>query len=104
MRKSRLISVTLACSMVTYNHHRRLVSALDVTMVGAAWQPVVHSMRNVLAKVPKGRSDMVAAGTRRIFAPPNGKLVREQVAAPRGDDRTSTAAPHPVHPFLGGTT
>ena len=36
-------------------------------------------MRNVLAKVPKGQSDMVAAAIRTIFAQPSGPLVREQV-------------------------
>ena len=39
----------------------------------------VHFMRNVLAKVPKGQSDMVAAAIRTIFAQPTGPLVREQV-------------------------
>jgi len=39
----------------------------------------VHFMRNVLAKVPKGHADMVAAAIRTIFAQPTGPLVREQV-------------------------
>ena len=36
-------------------------------------------MRNVLAKVPKGHADMVAAAIRTVFAQPTGPLVREQV-------------------------
>ena len=36
-------------------------------------------MRNVLAKVPKGNIEMVAAAIRTIFAQPTGPLVRAQV-------------------------
>ena len=36
-------------------------------------------MRNVLSKVPKGQSDMVAAAIRTVFAQPTGPLVRQQV-------------------------
>ena len=36
-------------------------------------------MRNVLAKVPKGHTDMVAAAIRTIFAQPTGPMVRAQV-------------------------
>lgn len=36
-------------------------------------------MRNVLAKVPKGHADIVAAAIRTIFAQPTGPLVREQI-------------------------
>src|SRR5665811_427684 len=39
----------------------------------------VHFMRNVLAKVPKGNTEMVAAAIRTIFAQPTGPLVRAQV-------------------------
>ncbi len=80
--------------LVISDHHRGLMNAIDATMAGAAWQRCrVHFMRNVLAKVPKGHADMVAAAIRTIFAQPSGKLVGEQVevvavmlrtAAPRG--------------------
>src|SRR5450759_3552506 len=36
-------------------------------------------MRNVLARVPKGQGEMVAAAIRTIFAQPTGPLVRAQV-------------------------
>ncbi|MDQ3325553.1 MAG: IS256 family transposase, partial [Actinomycetota bacterium] len=66
--------------LVISDHHRGLMNAIDTTMAGAAWQRCrVHFMRNVLAKVPKGHADMVAAAIRTIFAQPTGKLVREQV-------------------------
>ena len=66
--------------LVISDHHRDLMNAIDATMAGAAWQRCrVHFMRNVLAKVPKGQSDMVAAAIRTVFAQPTGPLVREQV-------------------------
>ena len=65
--------------LVISDHHRGLMNAIDTTMAGAAWQRCrVHFMRNVLAKVPKGHADMVAAAIRTVFQP-TGKLVREQV-------------------------
>jgi len=66
--------------LVISDHHRGLMNAIDATMIGAAWQRCrVHFMRNVLAKVSKGNTDMVAAAIRTIFAQPTGPLVREQV-------------------------
>ena len=62
------------------DHHRGLMNAIDATMLGATWQRCrVHFMRNVLAKVSKGNTDMVAAASRTIFAQPTNVLVREQV-------------------------
>lgn len=66
--------------LVISDHHRGLMNAIDATMIGASWQRCrVHFMRNVLAKVTKGNTDMVAAAIRTIFAQPSGVLVREQV-------------------------
>jgi len=66
--------------LVISDHHRGLMNAIDATMAGAAWQRCrVHFMRNVLAKVPKGHADMVAAAIRTVFTQPTGPLVREQV-------------------------
>jgi putative transposase len=49
-------------------------------MIGAAWQRCrVHFMRNVLAKVPKGSAEMVAAAIRTIFAQPDQAAVAEQL-------------------------
>jgi putative transposase len=66
--------------LVISDHHRGLMNAIDAVMVGASWQRCrVHFMRNVLAKVPKGNTEMVAAAIRTIFAQPTGPLVRAQV-------------------------
>ena len=49
-------------------------------LVGAAWQRCrVHFMRNVLARVPKGSQEMVAAAIRTIFAQPDRAAVAEQL-------------------------
>jgi len=66
--------------LVVSDHHRGLMKAIDATLVGASWQRCrVHFIRNVLAKVTKGSTDMVAASIRTIFAQPTGPMVREQV-------------------------
>ena len=71
--------------LVISDHHRGLMNAIDAVMVGAAWQRCrVHFMRNVLAKVPKGHAEMVAAAIRTIFAQPTGPMVREQVETVAG--------------------
>jgi putative transposase len=49
-------------------------------MAGAAWQRCrVHFLRNVLARVPRGSAEMVAAAIRTIFAQPTAAEVVEQV-------------------------
>ena len=66
--------------LVISDQHRGLVSAIEQTMAGAAWQRCrVHFMRNVLAKVAKGSSDAVAAMVRTIFVQPSASAVSEQV-------------------------
>lgn len=66
--------------LVISDHHRGLMSAIDQVMSGSTWQRCrVHFMRNVLTKVPKASSAMVATTIRTIFAQPTGPLVREQV-------------------------
>lgn len=66
--------------LVISDHHRGLMNAIGAVMVGASWQRCrVHFMRNVLAKVPKGHAQMVAAAIRTIFAQPTGPLVRAHV-------------------------
>ena len=66
--------------LVVSDAHRGLTAAIDAVLPGAAWQRCrMHFMRNVLAKVTKGHTDMVAAAVRTIFAQPTGPLVREQV-------------------------
>jgi putative transposase len=49
-------------------------------LLGASWQRCrVHFMRNVLARVPKGNSEMVAAAIRTVFAQPDAEHVRSQL-------------------------
>lgn len=66
--------------LVISDHHRGLMNAIDQVLAGSTWQRCrVHFMRNVLTRVPKAQSQMVAAAVRTIFAQPTGQLVREQV-------------------------
>jgi hypothetical protein len=45
-------------------------------MAGTGWQRCrVHFLRNVLARVPRGSAEMVAAAIRTVFAQPTGAEV-----------------------------
>jgi putative transposase len=49
-------------------------------MAGAALQRCrVHFLRNVLARVPKGSAEMVAAAIRTIFAQPDAQHLHDQL-------------------------
>jgi transposase-like protein len=66
--------------LVISDAHEGLKGAIATVMLGAAWQRCrVHFMRNVLSRVPKGASEMVAATIRTIFAQPSGPMVRAQL-------------------------
>lgn len=66
--------------LVISDAHAGLKSAIEAVMLGAAWQRCrVHFLRNVLAQVPKGSAEMVAAAVRTIFAQPDADHVREQL-------------------------
>ena len=66
--------------MVISDAHTGLKAAIGSVFLGAAWQRCrVHFMRNVLAVVPKGNQEMVAAAIRTIFAQPDAEHVREQL-------------------------
>jgi putative transposase len=66
--------------LVISDAHTGLKAAIAAVMAGAAWQRCrVHFLRNVLARVPKGSAEMVAAAIRTIFAQPTGAEVIEQV-------------------------
>src|SRR5688572_21133121 len=59
---------------------RSLKAAIGAVLLGAAWQRCrVHFMRNVLARVPKGNAEMVAAAIRTIFAQPDAEHVHSQL-------------------------
>ena len=65
--------------LVISDAHTGLKAAIGSVFLGAAWQRCrVHFMRNVLAVVPKGNQEMVAAAIRTIFAQPNADHVTEQ--------------------------
>jgi putative transposase len=72
---SRLAGVQLVIS----DAHEGLKQAIRAVMLGAAWQRCrVRFLRNVLAQVPRGNAEMVAAAIRTIFAQPNVAHVHEQ--------------------------
>jgi putative transposase len=66
--------------LVISDAHEGLRQSIEKVMLGAAWQRCrVHFLRNVLAKVPKANSEMVAAAIRTIFAQPDAPAVVEQL-------------------------
>ena len=66
--------------LVISDAHAGLKAAIGSVLLGAAWQRCrVHFLRNVLAQVPKGSAEMVAATIRTIFAQPGPAAVREQL-------------------------
>jgi putative transposase len=65
--------------LVISDAHLGLREAISSVMLGASWQRCrVHLARNVLAKVPKGSADMVAAAMRTIYAQPDATHVQGQ--------------------------
>jgi putative transposase len=66
--------------LVISDAHTGLKAAISAVLLGAAWQRCrVHFLRNVLAQVPKGNAEMVAAAIRTIFAQPDAAHVRDQL-------------------------
>ncbi|HEV2070375.1 MAG TPA: transposase, partial [Acidimicrobiales bacterium] len=60
--------------------HEGLRGSVEAVMLGASWQRCrVHFLRNVLAKVPRGSAEMVAAAIRTIFAQPDAAAVGDQL-------------------------
>ena len=66
--------------LVIADAHLGLRSAVQAVLAGAAVERCrVHFVRNVLAQVPKGSAEMVAAAIRTIFAQPDAQHVRDQL-------------------------
>jgi putative transposase len=66
--------------LVISDAHTGLKQAIAAVLLGAAWQRCrVHFLRNVLAQVPKGNAEMVAAAIRTLFAQPDAAHVRDQL-------------------------
>jgi putative transposase len=71
--------------LVISDAHTGLKQAIGAVLLGAAWQRCrVHFLRNVLAQVPKGSAEMVAAAIRTIFAQPDAAHVHEQLGVIAG--------------------
>jgi putative transposase len=67
--------------LVISDAHEGLKAAIAQTLAGAAWQRCrVHFMRNLLAHIPHGDKDMVAAVVRTIFAQSNREAAWLQVS------------------------
>ena len=65
--------------LVIADAHLGLRQAVGAVLLGAAVQRCrVHFLRNMLAQVPKGNAEMVAAAIRTVFAQPNATHVLEQ--------------------------
>ena len=65
--------------LVISDAHSGLKHAIAAVLIGTSWQRCrVHLMRNVLAVVPRGNAEMVAAAIRTIFAQPDASHVDEQ--------------------------
>jgi len=66
--------------LVISDHHLGLKQAIASVFIGSAWQRCrVHFMRNVLARVPRGSAEMVAAAVRTVFAQPDAAHVHSQL-------------------------
>ena len=65
--------------LVISDAHSGLKHAIAAVLIGTSWQRCrVHFMRNVLAVVPRGNAEMVAAAIRTILAQPDAEHVEEQ--------------------------
>jgi putative transposase len=66
--------------LVTSDAHEGLKHAIATVLTGAAWQRCrVHFMRNLLATVPKGAREAIAAVVRTIFAQPDHATAMTQL-------------------------
>lgn len=66
--------------LVISDAHTGLKTAIRKTMSGTSWQRCrVHFMRNLLARVPKGHAEMIAATVRTIFAQPDPRSTSDQL-------------------------
>jgi putative transposase len=65
--------------LVVSDDHQGLVEAIAATLPGASWQRCrTHYMKNLLTKIPKAASEMVATMVRTIFAQPDPDSVWAQ--------------------------
>ena len=65
--------------LVISDTHQSLINSIGSVLLGTAWQRCrVHSMRDVLAKIPKASGEMVGAAIRTVFAQPDAAHVQAQ--------------------------
>jgi transposase-like protein len=61
--------------LVISDAHTGLKHAVGAVMFGASWQRCrMHFLRDVLAQVPRGNTEMVSAAIRTIFAHPTAPM------------------------------
>jgi transposase-like protein len=85
--------------LVTSDAHAGLREAIRATLLGATWQRCrVHTMRDVLAHVPRGAQAMVAAFCRTIFAQPDAASARAQLGTVA--ERLATSFPKAAETLL----
>jgi putative transposase len=66
--------------LVISDLHLGLKEAIEKVFIGASWQRCrVHFLRNALSGVPRGKTQMVAAAIRTIFAQPDRRHVAQQL-------------------------
>lgn len=64
--------------LVISDAHEGLKAAIAAVLLGSAWQRCrVHFLRNILARIPKGSSEMVLALIRTIWSQPDAAAVRD---------------------------
>lgn len=68
--------------LVISDAHAGLKKVITSCCQCSSWQRCcVHFARNLLAKVPKGSQDMVAAALRSVFVQPEAQAVEQQSAS-----------------------
>ncbi len=97
--------------LVISDAHEGLRASIEAVMLGASWQRCrVHFLRNVLARVPKGSAEMVAAAIRTVFAQPDAAAVADHGTRTPMANRTPWRLPaatrssstRPAESWLGG--
>jgi putative transposase len=79
--------------LVVSDAHTGLTQAIGAVMAGACWQRCrVHFLKNVLARVPRGSAEMVAAAIRTIFAQPSAPS-SPSPPAPRSSTSSTRSRP-----------
>jgi putative transposase len=85
--------------LVTSDAHAGLREAIRSTLIGATWQRCrTHTMRDVLAHVPKTAQGMVAAFARTIWAQPDAASAHTQLG--RIAEHISTSFPRAAQTLL----